>query len=74
MSEEIKSIDKVRISRKPLQIAPSAARRHIRQRKENGGNGHQRKIKWFEHGKCVGKAPLLPTNTRQARTVCPVMI
>ena len=30
--------------------------------------------KWFEHGKRAGKAPLLPTNTRQARTVCPVMI
>ena len=31
-------------------------------------------VKWFEHGKRAGKAPLLPTNTRQARTVCPVMI
>ena len=37
-------IDKVRISRKLLQIASSAARSHIRQRKENGGNDHQRKI------------------------------
>lgn len=29
--------------------------------------------KWV-HGKRAGKVPLLPTNTRQARTVCPVMI
>lgn len=38
--------------------------------KPDAGNS----IKWFEHGKRAGKAPLLPTNTRQARTVCPVMI
>lgn len=31
-------------------------------------------VKWFEHGKRAGKTPLLPTNIRQARTVCPVMI
>ena len=31
-------------------------------------------VKWFEHGKRAGKVPLLPTNIRQARTVCPVMI
>ena len=31
-------------------------------------------VKWFEHGKRAGKTPLLPTNTRQACTVCPVMI
>ena len=38
--------------------------------KPDAGNS----VKWFEHGKRAGKAPLLPTNTRQARTVCPVMI
>ena len=38
--------------------------------KPDAGNS----IKWFEHGKRTGKVPLLPTNTRQARTVCPVMI
>ena len=38
--------------------------------KPDAGNS----VKWFERGKRAGKAPLLPTNTRQARTVCPVMI
>ena len=56
------------IYEKPQTGLPDTEKPHTE--KPDAGNS----VKWFEHGKRTGKAPLLPTNTRQARTICPVMI